>query len=1440
MKKSALLISLLFLITCKQINLPPRPDLPDIALSAGSVSILSGNTYQFSDTTLGSSTQIVFTVKNEGKNTLTFPGLPLLHSQNTTASPFTIDCGSYTSALSLAPEETTTFTVSFAPTAEITYSDKISITSDDSDETIFSFSLVGKGIASTANNGDPNLAITFNPASGSFTTSAAISITSLDPTASIYYTIDGTQPSCNGGGTLYQAAAGLTLTSSATVNAIACGTNGAYYTASASYTINSSVSAPSITPPTGTYSSAQTALIPIPSGAFKISYTLDGSNPSCTIGTSSSQDVSIGIYQTTTVKAVACDSSDNASAISESIITITAGGTGSTAPTITPATGTYTSAQNITISMPSGAVSIRYTTDTSVPQCDGTAGTLATASVSFTLSATGTVRAVACDSSGSSSTLAESVITINLPAGTLASPVFSSTGGLFNVVQTITLTADTGAEIRYTTNGTDPDCTGGTVYTAGISIATDGTTTIKAIACQTGMTASAVSTASFTLDTTAPSILTQGGATGITPPQNTLIKNNDLITLTLSEPVQSNITFDNTSTIGTAAASVSGSTVTLTGIWIAGDNKTLNLTVTDLAGNNSLISLNYYVSDGSIYVSYNSALEKGTLTSPFKTIQAAVVQASTLFGGSAVTVKVKAGTYNEAVVLANGVSLYGGYSSNGSFLESDRQPANATTIQSNVTSGGVLNGEPEATIKIDNVSTASTIDGFVINGPNGGSILSSAGVKMINSSNAITLSNNTISGGGSSGTTTSYGVYLTVISGSNIQNNTISGGGTAITNNTYGLYASGISNTVIQNNTISGGLGNSTVNGIYAKDSSYFQIINNSSITGRTDASSSSYAYGIYLSNNSSPLIQLNAEIRGGLSSTNSFGINVSNSSPDILENAKIVGGVSSSSDAAGINISGSSYSASGTQSISKNTIIGGEGTTSTQTFGIRISDQSFSNTFSSSHPIINNTIIGNMISSQNSYGICILASPNPNMSPFIFNNVIFGGQATATTYGIAVNSNPSTIPIKIYNNTINAGSGSSNSIGFSSAMVNSVVNYEIINNLIIGNKGISVKDTNTSIIISNNSISAVNQFEINGAQAPLNGNTSITASTNLSITLQPTDFFSVGSFSSYNTATDNYTLAASSPTLVRAGGQTIATITDLSTDKTGTSRSGNWSIGAYEQSFKILNYKGNIAISNLNGGIDTDNQGYVYLTRDLSATPQSVVKLGPVNISNPSSATINDSFITNQFTNPEDISLSKDYQCFYLADTTNKFIYKFNISDGSSIGGYSRPNSPSSVAVGSNLYGAIVETPSGFYFTTDNFASVALKGSLGLMDLFFDWNDNLWGANNSQSSYYIYKLNQSDGSSLVAFPSGLKYSNMLRSSIALDISGLIYAGGYLSDTAPNNPTIKVFDQTGNLLLQHTDNTNLNMNISGIAVDNRGLIYVVLSDGASANLHIYR
>ena len=85
-----------------------------------------------------------------------------------------------------------------------------------------------------------------------------------------------------------------------------------------------------------------------------------------------------------------------------------------------------------------------------------------------------------------------------------AAPTFNPAAGTFTHLDSVTITTSTGgATIRYTTNGTTPNATVGTVYSSAVSITA--TSTLQAIAYETGMADSPMTSGIYTIQCAAPS-----------------------------------------------------------------------------------------------------------------------------------------------------------------------------------------------------------------------------------------------------------------------------------------------------------------------------------------------------------------------------------------------------------------------------------------------------------------------------------------------------------------------------------------------------------------------------------------------------------------------------------------------------------------------------------------------------------------------------------------------------------------------------------------------------------------------------------------------------------------------------------------------------------------------------------------------------------------------
>jgi chitinase len=163
-----------------------------------------------------------------------------------------------------------------------------------------------------------------------------------------------------------------------------------------------------------------------------------------------------------------------------------------TTPVFSPEGGTYSSAQNVTISCATAGAAVRYTTDGSEPTSSSNEYTGA-----IKVSSSTTIKAKAFKSGMNDSATASAAYTINNGTSQVATPTFSPAGGTYKSAQKVTISCTTaGTTIRYTTDGSEPNSTS-TMYNGQINISSD--TIIKAKAFKAGMNDSATASAAFTI-----------------------------------------------------------------------------------------------------------------------------------------------------------------------------------------------------------------------------------------------------------------------------------------------------------------------------------------------------------------------------------------------------------------------------------------------------------------------------------------------------------------------------------------------------------------------------------------------------------------------------------------------------------------------------------------------------------------------------------------------------------------------------------------------------------------------------------------------------------------------------------------------------------------------------------------------------------------------------
>jgi alpha-tubulin suppressor-like RCC1 family protein len=322
--------------------------------------------------------------------------------------------------------------------------------------------------------------------SGIYYSALTVTVSCSTVGATIHYRTDGidpteSDPTIVSGGT-------LNVDVSRTIKARAWKTGWTVSdAAAATYTLK--VTTPALNPVGGGYSGSQAVMLTTPTSGATIRYSTSGRDPSGADAGVASGD-SIRISRSSTLKArgykPGWTASDSASATYYLSL-----GTAAT-PSISPAAGSYSTAQSITLSTATAAAEIRYTLDGSEPSAFSRRYI-----GPFPLAATTTVKAKAFKEDWIPSATASSAYTLSL--STVATPTFNPGTGLYRTAQTVTVATDTaGATIHYTTSGMDPT-EADPVVASGGTVTVDRSLILKAKAWKAGVPESGVARADYVI-----------------------------------------------------------------------------------------------------------------------------------------------------------------------------------------------------------------------------------------------------------------------------------------------------------------------------------------------------------------------------------------------------------------------------------------------------------------------------------------------------------------------------------------------------------------------------------------------------------------------------------------------------------------------------------------------------------------------------------------------------------------------------------------------------------------------------------------------------------------------------------------------------------------------------------------------------------------------------
>jgi hypothetical protein len=418
------------------------------------------------------------------------------------------------------------------------YTGAISVSSS---ETIYAVAGAGStaygdsAVASSAITiGSTAAAPTFNPAGGTYQGNQYVYM-SAPSGQSIHYNTSGS-PTC--GSPTYSTP--VTVSSNETLYAIACGsglTNSAV--SSAAYVLNpfsgsgspNAADPPTASPIGGAYASSQTVTLSSDTASSYICYVVSATPPAfypqpnnggadlpysgmsgstvipgtCNVGTYYTGPFTVS--SSSTVYAVTGTTFTTVPSSMVAIPYTIAGGGAASTPSFSPAAGTYTGTQSVTVSTLSSGAVICVTTNGSTPATNGgtgcTTGSLYAGAI--TVSSSETLKAVAGGTGYTDSSVGSAAYTIK--ANT---PTFSPVAGTYVGSQSVTISSTSGSVICYNTTGSpatngSSGCTSGTLYSSPVTVSSS--QTLYAVAGGTGYSDSSVGSASYVVSSSVPAAI---------------------------------------------------------------------------------------------------------------------------------------------------------------------------------------------------------------------------------------------------------------------------------------------------------------------------------------------------------------------------------------------------------------------------------------------------------------------------------------------------------------------------------------------------------------------------------------------------------------------------------------------------------------------------------------------------------------------------------------------------------------------------------------------------------------------------------------------------------------------------------------------------------------------------------------------------------------------
>jgi alpha-tubulin suppressor-like RCC1 family protein len=302
------------------------------------------------------------------------------------------------------------------------------------------------------------------------------------------------------------------------------------------------VATPTFSVAANTYNTEKSVTVAVDTIDATIRYTIDGTDPTTSSWTIASGS-SVTIDQSRTLKAKAWKTGMPDSAIKSAVYTLQA-----LTPSITiPSGGPFSSTQTVSMSTGTSDSTIRYTLDGTNPTSSSTAYNSTT---QLPLDQTATIKSATFKTGWSASGVQTGTITFNY--GALDAPTISPATGNYAGTASVTMSSSqSGATIRYTTNGSTPTASS-TAYSSAIPISQ--TTTVKAKAFHSSYNTSPETSRTYTMSAATPTLSVAAGS----------YAPGDVVTISTTEPTATlRMTIDGNDPTSTSPIVASGTSMLL-------------------------------------------------------------------------------------------------------------------------------------------------------------------------------------------------------------------------------------------------------------------------------------------------------------------------------------------------------------------------------------------------------------------------------------------------------------------------------------------------------------------------------------------------------------------------------------------------------------------------------------------------------------------------------------------------------------------------------------------------------------------------------------------------------------------------------------------------------------------------------------------------------------